>query len=66
MLDAIAWMDSPGVKEIAQYADVDPRTAGKVLKNAVLVRLVQSADDCRLGAYLLSFFTILQLRGTRR
>lgn len=38
-------MDSPGVKEIAQYADVDPRTAGKVLKNAVLVCLVQSADD---------------------
>jgi len=45
VLDAVAWMDSPGVKEISQYADVDPRTAGKILKNAVLIRLVQSADD---------------------
>jgi hypothetical protein len=45
VLDAVAWMDSPGVSEIAQYADIDPRTAGKVLKNGTLVRLVQSADD---------------------
>jgi hypothetical protein len=45
VLDAVAWMDSPRVNEIAQYADVDPRTAGKILKNAILIRLVQSADD---------------------
>src|SRR6516164_4351934 len=45
VLDAVAWMDSPGVNEIAQYADIDPRTAVKILKNAILVRLVQSADD---------------------
>jgi len=45
VLDSVAWMDSPGVKEISQYADIDPRTAGKVLKNAVLIRLVQSAND---------------------
>lgn len=45
MLDAVAWLDSPGTKEIAQYADVDPRTAGKILKNARLIGLVQSPDD---------------------
>ena len=45
VLDAIAWLDSPGAKEIAQYADLDPRTVGKILKNARLVRLVQSSDD---------------------
>lgn len=51
VLDAVAWMDSPGVNEIAQYADIDPRTAGKILKNAVLIRVIQSADD---SSYVLS------------
>ena len=45
VLDAVAWMDSPGTNGIAQYANIDPRTAAKVLKNAMLVGLVQSADD---------------------
>ena len=45
MLDAVAWLDQPSVKEIAQYADLDPRTAGKILKNAVLIGLLQSPDD---------------------
>jgi len=45
VLDAVAWLDAPGTKEIAQYADIDPRTAGKVLKNARLIGLVQSPDD---------------------
>jgi hypothetical protein len=45
VLDAVAWMDSPGVNEMAQYADIDRRTAGKILKNAILVRLIESADD---------------------
>jgi hypothetical protein len=45
VLDAVAWMDSPGTNGIAQYANIDPRTAGKILKNAVLVGLLQSADD---------------------
>lgn len=34
VLDAAAWLDSPGTKAIAQYANLDPRTAGKILKNA--------------------------------
>jgi hypothetical protein len=40
VLDAIAWMDSPSAGQIAQFADVDPRTAGKLLKNAVQIGLV--------------------------
>jgi hypothetical protein len=51
VLDAVAWLDSPGTKEIAQYANLDPRTAGKVLKNARLIGLVQAPDD---DAYLLA------------
>jgi hypothetical protein len=45
ILDAVAWLDSPGTKEIAQYANVDPRTAGKILKNARLIGLVQSPNE---------------------
>jgi hypothetical protein len=45
VLDAVAWLDSPGTKEIAQYANLDPRTVGKILKNARLIGLVQSPDD---------------------
>jgi hypothetical protein len=45
VLDAVAWLDSPTASQIAQYAAIDPRTAGKVLKNARLVGLVQSHDD---------------------
>jgi len=44
VLDAVAWLDSPTTGQIAQYAAIDPRTAGKVLKNARLVGLVQSHD----------------------
>ena len=45
VLDAVAWLDSPGTKAIAQYADLDPRTAGKILKNARLVGLVRCPTD---------------------
>jgi nucleotide-binding universal stress UspA family protein len=42
VLDAIAWMDSPTASEIAQFASIDPRTAGKLLKNAAQLGLVES------------------------
>lgn len=45
VLDAIAFTDSPTTKTIAQFADIDGRTAGKILKNARLIGLVQSPDD---------------------
>ncbi len=45
VLDAVAWLDNPTSKEIAQFGGIDPRTAGKLLKNARFIRLVESADD---------------------
>jgi hypothetical protein len=45
ILDAVAWLDNPSAKSIAQFADIDPRTAGKILKNARLIGLLQSPDD---------------------
>jgi TIR domain-containing protein len=51
VLDAVAWLDGPTTKDIAQFAGIDGRTAGKILKNARLVGLVQSPDD---NAYVLS------------
>jgi hypothetical protein len=35
VLDAVAWLDSPSAKHIAQFANIDPRTAGKILKMLV-------------------------------
>ena len=51
VLEAVAALDSPSTKAIAQYADLDPRTAGKILKNARLIGLVQAPDD---DAYVLA------------
>ena len=51
VLDAIAFVDGPTTREIAQYANIDGRTAGKLLKNARLIGLVQSPDD---SAYVLA------------
>lgn len=45
VLDAVAWLPNPSTKEISQFADVDPRTAGKILKNARLIGLVETPDD---------------------
>ena len=51
VLDAVAWLDGPTTRDVAQYAGIDGRTAGKILKNARLVGLVQSPDD---NTYVLS------------
>ncbi len=45
VLDAVAWLDSPSAMQIAQFVNIDPRTAGKILKNARLIGLLQSPDD---------------------
>lgn len=39
VLDAIAWLDSPTSSQISQFAGIDPRTAGKLLKNAIQIGL---------------------------
>lgn len=45
VLDAVAWLDSPRSRDIAQFADVDPRTVGKLLKNARQIGLVDVVDE---------------------
>lgn len=45
VLDGIAWMDSPSSSAIAQFAGIDPRTAGKLLKNAVQIGLVDEISS---------------------
>lgn len=45
VLDAVAWLPSPSPKEVAQFAQIDPRTVGKILKNARLIGLVETPDD---------------------
>ena len=42
VLDAIAWLDAPSSGQVAQFAGIDPRTAGKLLKNAVQIGLVDA------------------------
>lgn len=49
VLDAIAWMDEPTVGQISQFAGLDPRTTGKVLKNASSIGLIEKRD----GGYIL-------------
>lgn len=45
VLDAVAWLPSPSAKDISQFANIDPRTAGKILKNAGLIGLVETPED---------------------
>lgn len=45
VLDAIAWLDTPTSAQVAQFAGIDPRTAGKLLKNAVQIGLVDTLAD---------------------
>jgi hypothetical protein len=46
VLDAIAWLTAPDVKQISQFANIDPRTAGKLLKNSASIGLI----DCLNGS----------------
>lgn len=46
VLDALSWIDCPSIKQIAQFAGIDPRTVGKLLKNCVIIGAVQkTAED---------------------
>jgi hypothetical protein len=45
VLDAIAWLSAPDVKQISQFANIDPRTAGKLLKNSVSIGLIDCLND---------------------
>ena len=50
VLDAVAWMGSPTCKQTAQFAGVDPRTAGKLLKNGLALGVLECLDE---STYLL-------------
>ncbi len=41
VLDAVAWMDEATTPQIAQFAGLDPRTAGKLLKNAQHLGIIE-------------------------
>ena len=45
VLDAIAWLNAPTNGQVAQFADIDPRTAGKLLKNACQIGLVDTVGS---------------------
>lgn len=41
-LDAVAWLDAPSGSVVGQFSGIDPRTAGKLLKNATQIGLVDN------------------------
>jgi len=45
VLDAVAWIDAPRSGQVAQFANVDPRTAGKLLKNARQIGLIEQIGE---------------------
>ena len=51
VLDSLAWLDLPTVKMISQFAGIDPRTGGKLLKNCVRIGIVQQPTS---DTYVLS------------
>jgi hypothetical protein len=50
VLDAVAWLDAPTSAEIAQFAGIDHRTAGKLLKNASHIGLIDKVGDGHVPA----------------
>lgn len=50
VLDGIAFLDVANLKSISQFAGIDPRTAGKILKNAIAIGIVTETG----GIYSLS------------
>jgi len=42
VLDAVAWLELPTSGEVAQFAGIDPRTAGKLLKNSIQIGLIEA------------------------
>lgn len=45
VLDAIAWIGHPTTSQVAQFAGIDPRTAGKLVKNAVQINLIENGEE---------------------
>lgn len=51
VLDGLAWLGCASVQRTAQFAGIDARTTGKLLRNSLIVGLVDKIDD---GTYALS------------
>lgn len=51
VLDAISWLDEPDMKDIAQFSGIDPRTAGKVIKNCSQIGITK---EITTGYYTLT------------
>jgi len=47
VLDALAWLQMPNVSEVSQFAGIDPRTGGKLLKNGITIGLGESVNGDR-------------------
>lgn len=47
VLDAVAWVDLPTVGTISQFVGIDPRTTGKLLKNCLLLNLIEAVNGDR-------------------
>lgn len=47
ILDAVAWLNLPTVGQAAQFAGIDPRTAGKLLKNCTTIGVVETVSGDR-------------------
>lgn len=45
VLDGVAWMDEPSTKDLAQFSGLDPRTVGKLVKNAQGIGLLDRAGS---------------------
>jgi hypothetical protein len=41
ILDGISWLDEPNIKDLAQFSGVDPRTAGKAIKNCQQIGIIK-------------------------
>lgn len=54
-LDAVAWLDGPNTGDVAQFAGIDPRTAGKLLKNACQIGLIEKLGNGFLPAQAYPF-----------
>ena len=51
VLDALAWLDLPTMPQVSQFAGIDSRTTGKLLKNCLTIGVVQrTAEDTHILA----------------
>ncbi len=51
VLDGLSWLVEPDMKELAQFSGIDPRTAGKVLKNCAQIGIIREVSS---GYYVLT------------